>query len=225
MAQLQIQDELFNADELEDLQSVLLANYQERFEKSVYVFKEEAEIPEENIPDYKMRGKLQGEIFTETEINEKAMIYEQIQQKKHDDENHQAHQSADLIRYENPKNDNQLLLNYQFDYLKNDDQEAWGKLIELSFVVTKRLIWQWLKKHKDVYLDDISQEEKVSDAVHYVLRRYKKNIGWYAKDNYIGALKSGVIHVMKYCTTIEKNTIFVEDVNKCIKQQYEQKKD
>lgn len=219
MAKGLMQGSLFDTHELDTLQSVLKANYQEQFEKAVYVFTPDAEeIPVIN-SDCSNRGKLQNEIFTETEINEKKQIYAQIQQKKHDEENEAAHKMAELIHFENPINDNQRLLNYQYDFLKNGDQEAWGKLIELSFVVTKRLIWKWLKTHKDVYLDDIAQDEKVSDAVHYVLRRYKENIGWYAKDNYIGALQSGVIHVMLYSTTIQRKTIVVEDVNKCKKRQ------
>lgn len=215
----QLQNELFPKKELKHLSCILRANYRNQFEKSVYVFKPETETEEILPTECQNRGKLQDEIFTESELKEKQKIFNEIQQQKHDDANKKAHQEAQLLYFANPKNDNELLLNYQYEYLKNNNQEAWGKLIELSFVVTKRLIWRWLKDHPDTFLDDIAQEEKISDAVHYVLRRYKENVGWYAKGNFIGALKSGVIHVMLYSTAIEENTIFVEDVNKCRKQQ------
>lgn len=120
-----------------------------------------------------------------------------------------------LPYFPNPTNDDELLLNYQHDFLKYDDQKAWGKLLELAFTVTQRLVWRYLKKNKKTakWFDEEDQAEKVTEAVYYVLRRYKTRPDWFVSKNYIGALIGGVWHAMEYATELDKATYSCEDVN------------
>lgn len=201
---------LFSEEECKKLQSVILTNYQERVQKSANVVIDDEEEEFHVVESVKSKGKLQEDIFNVAEIE---AINNEIKQKQHEIAVKEAQKHMNLPYFEHPKGDNQILLNYQHDYIKYGDTAAWGKLLELAFEVTKRLIWAWLKEHRDVYLDDISQDEKASIAMEYVLRRYTKNVGWYVEKNFIGTLKGGVIHAMSYTSKIEEMTVVVEDVH------------
>ncbi len=201
---------LFSEEECKKLQSVILTNYQERVQKSANVAIDDEDDEFHVVESVKSKGKLQNDIFNVAEIE---AINNEIKQKQHEIAVKEAQKKMNLPYFEHPKGDNQILLNLQHDYIKYGDKAAWGKLLELAFEVTKRLIWKWLKEHRDVYLDDISLDEKASIAMEYVLRRYTKNVGWYVEKNFIGTLKGGVIHAMSYTSKIEEMTVVVEDVH------------
>lgn len=154
-----------------------------------------------------MRGLLQSDLFDVEEIEKQNL---EMQQRKHDELNEEARKRLILPFYDVPKNDSEKLLNYQFNYLKNGDMNAWGNLISLSFIVTKRLVWRWMKKNH-LKLDDIEQDEKTSIAVEYVLRRYKTRIGYCITKNFITALNDGVKHAMLYSTKIDEATSLLDD--------------
>lgn len=201
---------LFSEEECKKLQSVILTNYQERVQKSANVAIDDEDDEFQVVESVKSKGKLQNDIFNVAEIE---AINNEIKQKQHEIAVKEAQKKMNLPYFEHPKGDNQILLNLQHDYIKYGDTAAWGKLLELAFEVTKRLIWAWLKEHRDVYLDDIDQDEKASIAMEYVLRRYTKNVGWYVEKNFIGTLKGGVVHAMSYTSKIEEMTVVVEDVH------------
>lgn len=136
---------------------------------------------------------------------------EKLKQEEMERLNIEARKLLVLPHYEHPQNDNEKLLNYQYEYLVNNSEVAWGQLITLAYIVTKRLVWQWMKQ-KRCQLDDIEQDEKTSIAVEYVLRRYKTRIGYCITKNYISALKDGVKHAMLYITKLDKDTVYIDDV-------------
>lgn len=215
---------LFSETEMDAAQDKLKDIYREEFERSIYVFVDDEDddgIPEV-IPEVKCLGLMQKDLNTfdpeelkkiESEAEEKrAQIRKQAEAdilKAVKD----AQKKMDLPYFEHPKNDGERLMNYQHDFIVNDSADAWCKLYELATKVAKILLWEWLRDHPGEFLDEISQDEKVSIAVEYVLRRYKYRVGWYARDNYIGVLKGGIIHAMCYITEIDKATDYVEDVN------------
>lgn len=151
---------------------------------------------------------LQADLF---DISEITQINIDIQKAEHERQNLEARQKLVLPYFDNPQNDNERLLNYQYEYLKNNDNKAWGELITLAFIVAKRLVWKWMKVKK-IALDDIEQDEKTSIAVEYVLRRYKTHVGYYIEKNYISALKDGVRHAMLYVTKLDRETVYIDDV-------------
>lgn len=155
-----------------------------------------------------MKGLMQSELFDVTEVQEKNL---ELKKKEHQKKNIEARKKLKIPYFEEPKNDNELLLNYQYRFIKNNDVTAWGQLIDLSFKVTKRLLWKWMKDKK-ICLDDIEQDEKTSIAVEYVLRRYEKNIGYAIHKSFISALNDGVKHAMLYTTELDKNTKSLDDM-------------
>lgn len=151
---------------------------------------------------------MQSDLFNVQEVEKEN---EEKKQKEHEEKNLAARKQLVIPYFDNPQNDNEMLFNYQYEYIKNNSEKAWGDLITLSFKVTKRLVWLWMKKNK-LHLDAIEQDEKTSIAVEYVLRRYKKNIGYCINKNFISALKEGVKHAMLYTTKIEINTTSIDEV-------------
>jgi len=150
---------------------------------------------------------LQPDLFDIAEIER---VNQEIKEKQHTIAVKQAQATMQLPYFDKPKNDNELLLNLQYEYIKNNNQAKWGELLMLSYKVIKRLIWRKLANKEIGFLDDIEQEEKASIALYYVMRRYKTRIGYYVQKNYISFLDCGVKHALKYTTKLDQNTISYE---------------
>lgn len=209
---------LFSESECDELQKILKNNYQERFEKARYIPEAEEE-PEEFVELPSTHEVLQQSIFDEAEIDDCQQVSDQMKEDNLKAQIIEARKKINPPRYEHPKNDNEWLFNFQYDYIVNGSQEAYGHLLELAFTVTKRLIRRWLaKKGGKVFWDDITQDEKTMEAIVYVLRRYSTTVGWYCSTNFITVLNDGVRHVTKYQTKIEKQTFYCEDVYVAISQ-------
>lgn len=110
-----------------------------------------------------------------------------------------------LKHFENPKNDNEKLLNYQYEFLVLGSKKAWDNLFILATKVAQRIVVKQIKE-KHLAIDVIDIPEKVSVAVVYIMRRYKNDSGWVVRNNYISAIKSGVIHALYYRKKIDEVT-------------------
>lgn len=118
-----------------------------------------------------------------------------------------------LKHFEEPKNDNERLLNYQYEFLVLGNKKAWDNLFILATKVAQRIVVKQVRA-KHLAVDAIDIPEKVSIAVEYVMRRYKNNSGWVVRDNYISAIKSGVIHALYYRKKIDDVTDYGLDDRK-----------
>lgn len=152
---------------------------------------------------------MQSNLFDVEEID---TVNKQLEEEKHKQAVQKARREMllELPYFPNPKDDNEMLFNYQYDFLVNKNPEAWQKLMTLSYKVIQRIIWGLLKQKK-IVLDEEEQMEKASIAIEYVLRRYDKNIGYRVNNNFILFLKDGVKHAIKYKTKLEQNTDSLED--------------
>ena len=106
-----------------------------------------------------------------------------------------------LPYFMHPRDDNQRLLNYQHDWLENGDAGAWSRLWTLARKVARRMI-RAQEKRKGFTLDRLDEDDRVDEAVCYVLRRYKD--GWYVKKAYLKAIKEGVVHALWYRTKADE---------------------
>lgn len=216
-AQNNDQGMLFTESECDELQTILLNNYRERYEKAIYVPEVEEEEPEQIIELPTKKVVMQEEVFDESEIKSCQEENERRKAEKLKNEILEARKTIIPPRFEHPQNDNEWLFNFQYEFLVHGSQSAYGHLLELSFTVTKRLIRRWLAKNAGkVFWDEITQDEKTMEAIVYVLRRYSTTVGWYCSTNFITVLQDGVRHVTNYETKIGKHTIYVEDVNVAI---------
>lgn len=114
----------------------------------------------------------------------------------------------DLLRFPDPKNDNEKLLNYQYEWLVHKDAKAWEGLWILSRQIARRMILTLAKK-KGFVMDPLTLEDKADDAIIYILRRYQR--GWYVRKAYHKAIKEGVIHAIWHRTKAQKNEVLMDD--------------
>lgn len=164
------------------------------------------------------KGIMQDDLFN---VSQTEKANEEIKENEKLKKIEIARRNMILPYFENPQNDNELLLNYQFDYIKNNDMVAWGNLITLAYKITKIYVRRFLKNNKGFFLDEYEQEEKVDIAVEYVLKRYKENPTWCVTKNYLSALNNGVTHAMLYKTKSDEVTICTDNVEKILNQKKE----
>lgn len=112
--------------------------------------------------------------------------------------------SSTLPYYDNPVNDNELLLNYQHDWLVHDDFAARQKMFELGYKVMQRLLWRKMKKGGLEYLDKEQQGDIVSNAFVYVFRRF--DYGYCVTKNFLTVLNDGLRHALYYRTMANAET-------------------
>lgn len=217
-AQNENQGLLFTESECDELQEILKNNYRERFEKARFIPEPEAE-PEAEIVLPERKVVMQENIFDDSEIENCLTVSEKMKADKLKADILEARKKIVPPRFDHPKNDNEWLFNFQYEFIVYGSEAAYGHLLELAFTVTKRLIRRWLANQAGkVFWDDITQDEKAMEAIVYVLRRYSTIVGWYCSTNFITVLSDGVRHVTKYETKIGSNTVYVEDVNVTISQ-------
>lgn len=116
--------------------------------------------------------------------------------------------SGTLPRFEDPKDDNERLLNYQYDWLVNKDQKAWEALWILSRKMARKFVLTFAKK-KGLKLDLLTVEDKTDEAVVYILRRYQR--GWYVRRAYCTAIKEAVVHALFHRTKARQLEVFMDD--------------
>lgn len=108
--------------------------------------------------------------------------------------------SVELPWFDKPQDDNQRMLNLQYQFLKNGDMKARAELFELVYKVMQRILWRKMKKGGLKYLDKEAQAEIVSDAFEYVCRRFDSGTGYVVTKNFISVCKEGVRHSLNYTT-------------------------
>ncbi len=80
----------------------------------------------------------------------------------------------DVPYYARPKNDNERLLNYQYEY-RHGDEEALDKMYTLSKTITGKFINQFVNKNKKVkYLSAFDKESKAQNAASYLIEQFIK---------------------------------------------------
>lgn len=124
-----------------------------------------------------------------------------------DDEGRIVH-TYDLPHFDEPRNDNELLLNYQYEWLMHQDPEAWEDLWLLACKIARRMIIALARK-KGFRLGYYTLQDKVETAVEYVLRRY--DYGWYVKKAFLKAIKEGVVHSLWYRTKAQRMETVMDD--------------
>lgn len=104
-----------------------------------------------------------------------------------------------LKKIDNPKCDNDYLINYQYEYLINKDGQAFLKMWVLFTKICLKIVKKQLKE-RGFYCDEDNLQYKADIACEYVLRRYKKYAidknEYYIIDNFIATAYDGVQHAL-----------------------------
>lgn len=113
-----------------------------------------------------------------------------------------------LVHYPEPVNDNQRLLNCQYEWIRNGDKKAGEMLWMLARKVALRMVRREEKK-RGCFFDSSTRQDKASEAVMYILRRYPRN--WFVRHSFLDAIWHGVKHALDYRTMAEELVDYVPD--------------
>ncbi len=123
-----------------------------------------------------------------------------------------------LKTFENPRNDNEVLFNLQYDYLINHNEAAFWQMWELTAKVARRLAIKKIKARGLSFAPD-EVENLAADTCEYLLRRFKKKYKsgkqYRIKDNFIIAIKDSLRHALDYQNEIDGRTDYIDYSDLC----------
>lgn len=116
-----------------------------------------------------------------------------------------------LPYYPEPKNDNQQLLNYQYDYKIKGDAKALNKMYQLGCKVAKRFIKSEAETRAPVaQLSECDQEEKAHNAITYIIARYLRVKDFAITESFTAYLFLRIKHELYYQRKVDKIVDFVD---------------
>lgn len=105
----------------------------------------------------------------------------------------ETNQAQELPFFENPVNDNQILLNYQYRF-KNGDPEALGNMYAKLFEIAYKNINTSTNKNAKVKKLNVDErKQKAHDAATYLIEQYLKRPGFAITDSVTGYLYKRVL--------------------------------
>ena len=94
-----------------------------------------------------------------------------------------------LPHFDNPKCDNERLLNYQWAYKENGDQNALNSMYTLGYKIALKYISNKAQKNRHIAeLCRSDKEEKAHNAATYIVEQYLKRPGFVIKNSMTGYL-------------------------------------
>lgn len=115
-----------------------------------------------------------------------------------------------LPHYEAPKNDNERLLNYQWDY-KRGDEAALNKMYELGHNIAMRYISTHAKKNPHIArLDKSRREEKAHNAITYIIARYLQISDFAIHKSFTSYIYLRVQHELFYKRKVDDIVSFID---------------
>ena len=117
-----------------------------------------------------------------------------------------------LPYYPAPKNDNEKLLNWQYEYRIKGDEKALNKMYRLGEIIALRYINTVAKKNKAVAkLAQCDKEEKAHNAITYIIARYLRVKDFSIRESFTSYLYLRVQHELFYTRKVDKIVSFVEN--------------
>lgn len=117
-----------------------------------------------------------------------------------------------LPYYPAPKNDNEKLLNWQYEYRIKGDEKALNKMYRLGEIIALRYINTVAKKNKAVAkLAQCDKEEKAHNAITYIIARYLRVKDFLIRESFTSYLYLRVQHELFYTRKVDKIVSFVEN--------------
>ena len=116
-----------------------------------------------------------------------------------------------LPYYPAPKNDNEKLLNWQYEYRIKGDEKALNKMYRLGEIIALRYINTVAKKNKAVAkLAQSDKEEKAHNAITYIIARYLRVKDFAITESFTGYLFLRIKHELFYQRKVDKIVDFVD---------------
>jgi hypothetical protein len=119
-----------------------------------------------------------------------------------------------LPHYTTPANDNERLLNLQYDY-RNGRAEALGEMYALLFTIAYKCINK-SKRGQDFCTAD--REQKAQDAATYVVEQYLTRPSFVIHDSVTGYLHCRINRELNYARECDKMLVFTGKLPERVKQ-------
>ena len=117
---------------------------------------------------------------------------------------------ADIPHYPAPQDDNERLLEYQYQYKVNGKRQALADMYRLGVEVCKKMISQKAASNKHVKkLNANEREEKAIDATNYIIMRLINRPHWYIKTSFTAYLYLRLLHELFYRRKVDEIVRFV----------------
>ena len=116
-----------------------------------------------------------------------------------------------LPHFEEPRNDNERLLEFQYQYKVNGDKAALEALYKKGIEICLKVISQKSKENKFIKkLSSYERQEKAIDATNSIVIRLLKNPEWYIEKGFVSYLYLRVLHELFYKRKVDEIVTFVD---------------
>lgn len=113
--------------------------------------------------------------------------------------------------YEQPRTDNEILLNYQYAYIIQGDGSALNAMYKKGKEIALKYIAAKAKKNKHIAALCMSdREEKAHNAITYIIEQYIKRADFAINDSFTAYLYLRIQHELFYRRKVDKIVSFVD---------------
>lgn len=112
--------------------------------------------------------------------------------------------------FENPHNDNERLLNYQYEY-RQGDENALNKMYLLGYTIALKYINKKAERNRFIAsIPDDDKAEKAHNAITYIIARFCKYKDFQINESFTSYLYLRVQHELFYIRKVDKIVQFVD---------------
>ena len=115
-----------------------------------------------------------------------------------------------LPYFENPRDDNERLLNLQYE-ARNGDKSAYGRMYQIALPIAGKYVTEKCRTSKSLRLSREEREEKAHNAVTYVIESFLLDKDYFVKKNFTSVIYLRVLHELFYTTKADRCVSFVDD--------------
>lgn len=120
-------------------------------------------------------------------------------------------QPDQVPHYEKPGNDNEQLMEYQYRYKIQGDNDALRDLYTLAYTIAAKIVSQECTSNKRFKQMPLWERyEKAEDAVVYIISSLIRKPLWFIKKSFTGYIFLRVQHELKYARKVDKIVDFVD---------------
>ena len=116
-----------------------------------------------------------------------------------------------MPHFDNPKCDNERLLNYQYEYKEHGDKSALNSMYALGYKIALKYIST--KAQKNRYIAELcrsDKEEKAHNAITYIIARYLRVKDFAISESFTAYLYLRVQHELFYTRKVDKIVRFAD---------------
>ena len=125
--------------------------------------------------------------------------------------NKEAQKKRKLPYFENPKDDNERLLNYQYAYMTQDDKNALNAIYKKGKEIALKYIAAKAKKNKHIAaLCMGDRDEKAHNAITYIIARYLRVKDFAIHESFTAYLYLRIQHELFYRRKVDRIVDFVD---------------